>query len=379
MAYNLSDIIGKFRLDGDIIHAEPYGHGRINDTYAAYFKFSFARPVRYILQRINQDVFPDPAALMRNIRSVTDHITEKIEYPGGDSARETLHIVPTREGDDFYLDPEGNYWRVYHFIDDAATYQHGTGELLRQSGAAFGHFQNLLADFPVHTLNETIPDFHNTKQQFEALEEAVRMDVLGRVSQAEPEIEFAFSRGKDAPVLTGLIETRELPLRAIHCDAQLNNVMIDNTSGKALGVIDLDTVMPGLSLYDFGDSIRLGAVAAGDNGSGPSGVSLNLDLFRAFTAGFLFQMRGTLTQTELELLPFGVRMMVFESGIRSLADYLNGDTRFKTKRRGQTLDICRTRFRLVEDLESKMDRMAEIVAKENISCTCGGRVAESLK
>ncbi len=363
MSYDFDKIIPSFSFGGEFIHREQFGHGHINDTYAVYFKYINCPPVRYILQRINHNVFKDPVKLMENISGVTNHISGKIAPSERDAGRRVMRIIKTTEGQNYHVDPDGNYWRSYVFIDNAATYQNATLELFTQSGVAFGRFQNQLADYPAHTLHESIPNFHNTRARFEALEEAIARDSEGRASLVASEIAFALERKPDASVLVEMLLRGELPLRVTHNDTKLNNVMIDNDTGEGICVIDLDTVMPGLSLYDFGDSIRFGASTGDEDERDLSKISMSLELFEGFTKGYLSQARGSMTQAELDMLPFSARIMTFECGIRFLTDYLSGDTYFKTHREGHNLDRCRTQFKLVADMETKLDKMSEIVKK----------------
>ena len=358
-------IISAFNFDGERIYMEFHGYGHINDTYAVYFKHESAHPTRYILQRINHLIFKNPARMMDNISDVTDHVVQKISALGQNPHRRTLRIVKTADGGNFHLDERGNYWRAYEFIDDATSWQQATPELFLQSGSAFGCFFNMLSDFPAHTLHESIPNFHNTRARFEALRDAVNQNSKGRASQAEAEIAFAFAREADTDVLVDMLAAGELPLRVTHNDTKLNNVMIDNATGEGLCVIDLDTVMPGLALYDFGDSIRFGANTGTEDETDLSKVSLNLSLFEAFAQGYLSQARDNLTDAELKMMPFSAKLMTFECGIRFLSDYLLGDSYFKTSRPNHNLDRCRTQFKLVADMEEKMDAMSEIIKKHS--------------
>jgi Ser/Thr protein kinase RdoA (MazF antagonist) len=359
MKPEVESVAGAFPFGGERIHMEPYGCGHINDTYAVYVKYEFARPARYILQRVNRHVFKDPARLMGNILGVTEHIAAKLEALGEDPRRQVLRVIRTKEGQPLRVDAEGNCWRAYAFIDDATSYQQATPELLEQSGAAFGRFARMLDDYPVHTLYESIPDFHNTRVRMEACREAAARDPLGRADGARAEIRFALAREEDAGALTDRLAAGVLPLRVTHNDTKLNNVMIDNETGQGICVIDLDTVMPGLSLYDFGDAIRFGASTGAEDETELSKVSVSLTLFEAFTRGYLSQAR--LTPAELSLLPFAAKLMTYECGVRFLTDYLLGDVYFKTSRPRHNLDRCRTQFKLVSDMEGKLGEMAAIV------------------
>lgn len=362
--FNFEDIIKHFTFEGEFVEANAYGCGHINDTYAAYFKKADGQAHRYILQRVNHNVFKSPEKLMENIESVTRHLRNKIIDAGGNPERETLNLIPTIEGKSFYKSDEGNYWRGYVFIEDAQTYQ--VVENLNHffnAGKAFGQFQKLLSDFPADKLHETIPNFHHTRKRFEAFVEAVDKDVMNRAKDVRTEIEFAEKRSCDTSVIIDLLEQGKLPLRVTHNDTKFNNIMIDDKTGEGICVIDLDTVMPGSSLYDFGDSIRFGANPAAEDEKDLSKVWMELDLFEQFTHGFLESAGQFLTPMELKYLPFGAKLMTFECGIRFLTDYLNGDVYFKVHRDGHNLDRTRTQFKLVADMEKKFDQMNMIIEK----------------
>ncbi|MCX7842260.1 MAG: aminoglycoside phosphotransferase family protein [Clostridia bacterium] len=361
-SYNFEETIKHFMFEGEFIEAVPYGCGHINDTFAAYFKKSFTSTHRYILQRINHNVFKNPEKLMENIEGVTSHLRNKIKDAGGDPFRETLNLIPVKEGKSYYRDISGNYWRAYIFIENAKTYQTvESKEHFYNTGIAFGNFQKLLADYPAQTLYETIPDFHNTKKRYSAFEEALQKDVKNRSKYVKSEIEFVQKRACETSALVDLQSKGMLPLRVTHNDTKLNNVMIDDKTGKAVCVIDLDTVMPGLSLYDYGDAIRFGTNTGAEDEKDLTKVSFDLELFEGFTKGFLESTRGFLTELEREYLPFSAKLMTLECGIRFLTDYLNGDTYFKIQREEHNLDRCRTQFRMVMEMEEKFDEMKKIV------------------
>ena len=317
-----------------------------------------------ILQRMNKDVFADPEALMENIVGVTSYLRKKIEENGGDPDRETLNVIPAGDGKSYYKDSQGDYWRAYKFITDATSYDKvEKPEDFYQSAVAFGNFQCLLADYPAHELHETIKDFHNTKIRFQAFKKAVEEDVMGRAASVKKEIDFVLQHEDVADYLCDLLEKKEIPLRVTHNDTKLNNIMIDDKTGKGICVIDLDTVMPGLAIHDFGDSIRFGASTAAEDEQDLSKVSCSMELFELYTRGFIEGCAGKLTDREIELLPMGAKTMTFECGMRFLTDYLQGDTYFKIHREGHNLDRCRTQFKLVEDMENKWYTMNEIVKK----------------
>ena len=363
-ATGVKELVGHFQFEGDFVYGEPFGCGHINDTFAVYYKMKFVHPHRYILQRINHFVFKNPDGLMQNIENVTAHIRKKIHENDGDITREVLTIIKTKDNKNYYIDEKGNYWRAYVFIDDATCYQVvEKPNDFYTAAKAFGRFQKQLCDYNAETLFETIPDFHNTEKRFEAFLDAIERDEMKRADSVRAEIDFALKRHADASVLVDLLKANELPLRVTHNDTKLNNVMIDNETGEGICVIDLDTVMPGLSIYDYGDSIRFGANPVAEDEKDLSKVYMELSLFEIFTKGFLEEAGHSLTEKEIEYLPFAAKIMTFECGIRFLGDYLNGDTYFKIHREGQNLDRCRTQFKLVADMEEKMDQMNEIVRK----------------
>lgn len=345
-----------FATEGQLVSCERYGSGHINDT----FKMVCGRP--YILQRMNKGIFKDPVSLMRNIQGVTTFLRREVIKHGGDPERETLNLVNTREGGYFYVDSKGDYWRVYLFIENATCYNLvEKPEDFYQSGKAFGRFQRMLADYPAGELAETIPEFHNTPKRFCTFKEIVERDPKGRASQVQKEIQFVLDRERDMGIAMDLLSEGRLPLRVTHNDTKLNNIMIDDATGQAICIIDLDTVMPGLSIFDFGDSIRFGASTAEEDEVDLSRVSLSLPLFEAYTRGFLEGCGGSLTKMEVEMLPQGARLMTLECGMRFLTDYLEGDVYFKTSREHHNLDRCRTQFKLVEDMEKKWDEMERIL------------------
>jgi thiamine kinase-like enzyme len=362
--FDFESIVKNFKLEGKYIKFEDYGCGHINDTFAVYFEKSNKEINRYIFQRINHHVFKNPRNLMDNIEGITKYLHQVIIQNKGDPNRETLTLMPSIDNKFFYIDKNGSYWRVYLFIENATTYQIvEKPEHFYESGKAFGKLQRLLEKYPANTLFETIPDFHNTEKRFEDFLLAVDHDCLGRAKDVQEEIQFALARKKDASVLVNLLKENKLPLKVTHNDTKLNNVMIDDVTGEGICVVDLDTVMPGLSLYDFGDSIRFGANPAAEDEKDLSKVWMELSLFEQFTKGFLEQAGQSLTGTEIKYLPFSAKIMTFECGIRFLTDYLNGDNYFKIHREGHNLDRCRTQFKLVSDMERKMDDMTRIIRK----------------
>lgn len=357
-------IASNFQFEGKLMGLIPWGNGHINDTYLLTYGIGKMGYIRVILQRMNKNVFPHPVELMENIVNITTFLHKKIEANGGDPYRETLNVIPAKDNMPYYKDSDGDYWRAFVFITDASSYDMvEKPEDFYQSGLAFGKFQCLLADFPAEKLHETISDFHNTKRRLSNLKKAVEEDVAGRANEVSREIQFVLDRESDAGFFVDLIDKKELPIRVTHNDTKLNNIMIDNYSGQGICVIDLDTTMPGLAAYDFGDSIRFGASTAKEDEPDLSKVSCSMELFEAYTKGFIEGCDGRLTRRELELLPMGAKMMTYECGMRFLTDYLQNDIYFKTSREGHNLDRARTQFKLVEDMESKWEQMCRIVKK----------------
>lgn len=356
------ELIKKFAVEGTVTELREYGSGHINRTQLVELEHD-GRREKYILQQINTDIFQNVDELMENIVAVTNYLREKIIARAGNPDRETLQVIRTREGAS-YCRAEGRCYRMYRFIADAISYDVvQRPNDFYESALAFGNFQSLLADYPADTLHETIPDFHHTPKRFAAFLEAVKEDRKGRAASVQKEIAFLMEREQEMSVLMDLLEAKELPLRVTHNDTKLNNVMLDAKTGKGVCVIDLDTVMPGLSVNDFGDSIRFGANTAAEDETDLSKVSLDLELYERFVSGFLQGCQGSLTQKELEMLPMGAKMMTMECGMRFLADYLSGDTYFRIHREHHNLDRCRTQLALTADMERKWTQMSEIVKK----------------
>lgn len=359
---DIMKILPHFTIEGQITQAREYGSGHINTTYLVETALG-KETKKYIFQKINTDIFKNVDQLMANVTNVTSYLTRQIQARGGNPNRETLQVIPTREGNSYYQDPEGCY-RMYHFITDATSFEAvEKPEDFYESAVAFGNFQADLADYPADTLYETIPDFHNTPKRYETFCQALQKDCCGRAALVQPEIAFVQEREKDMGILTAMLEQKQLPLRVTHNDTKLNNIMIDNRTRKGICIIDLDTVMPGLSLYDFGDSIRFGASTAAEDEPDLSKVSLSLPLYEQYVKGYLKGCRGSLTSQELRMLPVGAKLMTLECGMRFLTDYLSGDTYFKIHRENHNLDRCRTQFALVADMEQKWAEMEEIIKK----------------
>lgn len=360
---HLKTAAAAFCLEGVPKEITPYGNGHINDTFLLVCDDGGIEK-KYILQRMNRSIFKEPAALMENVANVTSYLQEEIRKSGGDPNRETLSVIKTHRGENYLEDSLHNFWRVFPFIDHTFCLEkvENAGDFY-DCAVAFGGFQRRLASYPADTLHETIPLFHYTPSRFRDLKRVIEADPMGRASMVQDEIRFALAREADTHVLTDLLERGELPLRVTHNDTKLNNILFDASTRKALCIIDLDTVMPGLSLYDFGDSIRTGANTGAEDEPDLSKVELDLSLFEVYTRGFLAGCAGSLTPLEIKLLPMGAKLMTYECGIRFLTDFLSGDTYFKIHRENQNLDRTRTQFKLVADMEKKWQEMTDIVAR----------------
>lgn len=350
-----------FQLEGTLLECSPYGNGHINDTYLLVLD-NAGNQEKVILQRMNHMIFPKPEELMENITNVTSFLKDKIIKNGGNPMRETLNVIPDKNGNPFYKDEDGNYWRCFVFITDAVCYEKvESAKDLYETGLAFGKFQSLLSDFDATMLHETIEKFHDTTNRFALFCDAVEKDVMGRAAFVQKEIAFIKEREELANYFTGMLKEGKLPLRVTHNDTKLNNIMFDKTTGKGICVIDLDTVMPGLAMNDFGDIIRFGASTGAEDEQDLSKISCDMELYKACVEGFIEGCEGKLTDLEIELLPMGAKMMTYECGMRFLTDYLQGDVYFKTAREGHNLDRCRTQLKLVADMESKWQIMKEAV------------------
>jgi len=358
------ELIEKFAVNGNFVSAVPYGNGHINDTRIVKTKDGNGKFHEYILQRINKNVFREPAKLMENYVSVTEFIRNKIIAAGGDPEREVVNVVKSLDGKDYITDKNGDYWRLILYVRDSVCYDKvERPEQFYDSAVAFGNFQYLLSDYPADTLYETIVNFHNTPDRFRQLTEAVENDLSGRLGEVTAEVEFAKAREHFAGTLERAHAEGRLPLKVTHNDTKLNNVLFDKNTGKGLCVVDLDTIMPGYSVNDFGDSIRFGATTAAEDEADLTKVNFDINLYEFYVKGFIEGAKGGLSDCELELLPIGAIMMTFECGMRFLTDYLNGDTYFKTHRPGQNLDRARNQFKLVSDMEARLPEMQAIVKK----------------
>ncbi len=358
--FDIEEIKANYAFKGDYCDFSTLNQGHINNTYLLRFDFDGAEKA-YILQQINTAVFKDPDGLMDNYVNVTEFIRDKVIQAGGNPMRESIKVYKTKDGKPYYLDGNGRYWRVISYVIDTVSYDiPDCAELCFKAGKTFGNFQKLLADYPAETLVETIPNFHNTVSRYANFEAAAKDDKAGRAALVQKEIEFAVNRKNDCSVLLDLLAKGELPVRVTHNDTKLNNVLFDKATGEGICVVDLDTVMPGLSLYDFGDSLRFAGNTADEDEKDLSKVKFNMDFYRSYTEGYLSAAGDSLTETEVYYLPFSCKLMTLECGMRFLTDYLNGDVYFRIGYPEHNLDRCRTQFKLVEEMESLYDEMLEI-------------------
>lgn len=342
-----------FCVEGTPVAFKQFDQGHINRTV----RLEMDSGREYVLQKINTYVFRDPVHLMENAAAVTSYLRLK----SGDLGA-AIHFIPTKDGKFYYIDEDGFFWRMYDFVGGYCMDRVERPEDFYQSALAFGRFQNLLADFPADTLYETIPEFHNTPDRYRQLREAAAKDAMGRLAGVEGEMKFLLDREEEMGALQRMRESGELPLRVTHNDTKLNNVLLDRETKKPLCVLDLDTVMPGLSAYDFGDSIRYGAATAAEDEPDPGKMKLDLTLFEAYTRGFL-EACPSLTPMEVQVLPLGAKVMTMECAVRFLADYLNGDVYFNVNYPTHNLVRARTQMALTADMERKWEQMNEIVAR----------------
>ena len=359
----VAEVLAAYDLPATLMGAVRYGQGHINDTFCAICQPQEGDAVRYILQGLSLAAFPHPDELMENFIGITSYLREKVIAAGGDPLRETLSLVKTRDGKDYYTDSTGKVWRLTPFIENTDCFQSATPELFEASARAFGNFQYMLQGYPAETLHEAIVNFHNTEDRFAKFEAALAADKLGRAKDIAAEIQFVLDRKADCSVALQALRDGRLPLRVTHNDTKLNNILIDRATGEGICVIDLDTTMPGLSINDFGDSIRFGANHSKEDEKDLSKVNFDIELYEAYTRGFLEGAKGSLTAAELEYLPWGARLMTLECGIRFLTDYLDGDHYFRIHYPEQNLDRTRTQFKLVKDMEEQFDAMAAVIKK----------------
>ena len=353
-----------FAIHGDFVSAEPYGSGHINDTYAATYSQA-GKSLRYIHQRVNHNIFRNVPALMQNVDRVTRHQRATLEQAGDpDASRKALTLVPSRDGQVYFRDGAGDFWRTYLFIEGARTHDVIRSEdQAEQAARGFGEFQKLVATLPGGRLHETIPDFHNTPARFAQLTEAIRKDAAGRAATCAEEIAFCESCAGWVGRLVELNKAGRIPERVTHNDTKLNNVMLDDATQQAICVIDLDTVMPGLALYDFGDMVRTATNSAPEDERDLAKTHVRMNIFEALVRGYLSSAEAFLVPAEIDELAFAGQLITFEIGTRFLADYLNGDVYFKVHRPGHNLDRCRTQFKLVREMQTRMGEMQDIVRR----------------
>jgi hypothetical protein len=366
MQRDLAWLADRFAVDGEFVAAVPYGSGHINDTFAATYEMRASGPARrrFIHQRINREVFRDPAGLMDNVARVTRHIRGRLQQAGVDDVdRRVLTLVPSRDGADDIVDDNGEYWRTYAFIEHATTYDVvETPQQAFEVARAFGAFQRRLADLPPPALVETIPGFHDTPRRLAALRDAVACDEAGRARDVAPEIDRLESYAGLADALLTPARDGHIPLRVAHNDTKINNVLIDEHSGEALCVIDLDTVMPGLALDDFGDLVRTSVCFAKEDDRDLSRARVELRLFEALVRGYLASAGSFLTAAEIDLLVTAGELMTYECALRFLTDHLQGDTYFRVHREGHNLDRTRVQLALLDSLAGRESDLRGIVA-----------------
>ncbi len=352
----LQELLQCFCLQGNVTDCHLHGNGHINKT----FSVTTDENKRYVLQTVNHHVFQNVEALMNNMQAVTDHLSAKADHP-----RQVMHLVPTKDGKTYVVHENGTYWRMFDYVEDAICLESPeTPEDFYQCAVAFGRFAQMLNDFPADSLYEVIPDFHNTPNRIRLFREMLSADPLGRASQVQAEIDFVLAREEEAGTLMNLLGQGKLPLRVTHNDTKINNVMLDAKTRTALCVVDLDTVMPGLSLFDYGDAVRGGASTGAEDEKDLTKVALDLAMYESFTKGYL-EACPDLTDLERELMPLSIKTIALELGMRFLTDYLDGDRYFAVHYDGQNLDRCRTQFKLVQDIEEKWEQMQSILGKLN--------------
>ncbi len=364
MTYTQDDfrrICSKFALYGDFLVAVPFGGGHVNDTFQLTFDQGGVR-LHYVLQRINRNVFRKPEQVMENMDRVTRHLLAKIHAEKVETRKRTIRLLRTFANQPCVTDERGDVWRAYIFVENARAYDVlETPEQAFKVAQAFGEFQCNLVDLPGPRLHETIPDFHNTPKRLEALRQAIRRDPVGRERRVRREIDFIMKREDETERLLRLQAEGAIPERITHNDTKVNNILIDDLTGDGICVIDLDTVMPGLSLYDFGDMVRAGTSPAEEDEVDLAKVGMRFEMYEALYRGFLSSAGSFLTEAERENLPFSGKLIPFEIAIRFLTDYLEGDVYFKVKRPEHNLERCRNQLRMVESIEEQSKRMKDLL------------------
>ena len=361
--YNLEKLVGQFQIVAEFVDGYAWTKGHINDTYIINCRQG-GSPIRYILQRINHHVFQQPAVVMQNVKEATQHLRKKIaSESSADLTRRTMTLVPTRGGASYYMDSAGNYWRAYVFIERVkSSHVAEKPEQAEQVGRAFGLFQKRLADLPTERIQETIPQFHNGVLRIDALEKAVREDKQNRVEATQPEIEFCQTNRGIVQIFADAQAKGELPQRITHNDTKIDNVLLDQDTNEVMCIVDLDTVMPGLIHYDFGDMVRTLTSPADEDERDLDKVTMRMDFFDALAKGYLSEANDFLSEAEKGYLAQAGKVITFQLGVRFLTDHLNGDTYFRVHREGQNLDRARVQFKLVESMLENEEAMKATIA-----------------
>jgi len=360
---NAKSVVNHFIISSKIVGVTAVKRGHINDTYIVNCDHN-GQSIRYVLQRINHTVFKDPPSMMENITRITEHIRRKMQAVDLVLASRQLTVIGADDGKSFHRDLDGNFWRMYNFIDNSVTYDKlESTELAREAARMFGWFQRMLTDLPGPPLQDTIPDFHNTPKRFDVFQEALKADTLNRAKDVKPEIDFLFENSDICNVLSDLANKGDIPIRIVHNDTKINNVMLDAETHKGVCVVDLDTVMPGLSVFDFGDMIRTAANSADEDERDITQVAVDISIFEALVHGFATETGGFLTTIERESLVTAGKVITFEQFIRFLTDYLAGDVYYKIHRKDHNLDRSRTQMKLVESIIELQETLNNLVEK----------------
>jgi len=350
----LLNILDQFTLAEKVVSAEPFGNGHINDTLKVTNEKG---EIKYVLQRINHLIFTNVDMLQSNINTVTTHIRKKLEAKGeNDIDRKVLTFLPTKDGKPYYFDGD-SYWRVCLFIPNSKSYEEVTPELSYEAGKAFGDFQSMLSDLPEGSLGETIPNFHNMEFRLQQFHDAVKANAAGRLEEVKDLIEEVEKRAEAMCIQERLYREGKLQKRTNHCDTKVNNMMFDADTDKVLCVIDLDTVMPGFVLSDIGDFIRTGANTGAEDDENLDNVNVNMDIFKAYTRGYMETAKAFLSPLEISLLPYGGRLLTYMQTVRFLTDYINGDTYYKIHSPKHNLIRTKAQFKLLQSLEEHAEEM----------------------
>ena len=375
----IEEIIKKFNIDGKLIKTIENNSGNINNTYVAIFEMNDETTKKYLIQKINTTVFTEPYKLMKNIEGITSYLKRQLAK-NSDTKHQVLEIVKTKDNKTLcYIEDNGerDYYRVYEYIENTITYDYSTDpKIVYNTGKAFGNFQKLLRNYPMSKLSETIKDFHSTDKRYKKLIEDIKIDSEGRVMEVSPEIVFILMREDICSLITDELGTEEVPYRVTHNDTKVNNVMMNKDTGDFMAVIDLDTVMPGSMLFDYGDGVRSTAATTKEDETDLSKVELDLELFEAYTKGYLSEMAPYITYEELSLMGESIRIITLELAIRFLNDYINGDTYFKTNYEKHNLDRARNQIALVKDIENKLDYINNFINNNYKKCKSKTRLLE---